>query len=92
MFQGGENPEGKLTTLQESQANVPVKSYDFPAPLRAFGQMNGPFCRLKVVHQLIADFGRDLAPMTAILADVPGYGIPSAKCQSEAPFENNLEV
>jgi hypothetical protein len=79
MFQGGENPQGKLTTLQESQAtdypnDVPVKSYDFQAPLRAYGQMNGAFRKLKVIHQFIADFGSDLAPMTAILPDTVPSG------------------
>ena len=58
MFQGGTNPNGKLTTLQESQAtgypnDVPEKSYDFQAPLREFGQMNESFRKLKVIHQFI---------------------------------------
>lgn len=71
MFQGGINPPGKLTTLQESQAtnyssDLPVKSYDFQAPLSAFGQLNGSFRQLKVVHQFIQDFGSDLASMTAV--------------------------
>jgi len=79
MYQGGENPQGKLTTLQESQAtdypnDVPVKSYDFQAPLRAYGQMNGAFRKLKVIHQFIADFGSDLAPMTATLPDTVPSG------------------
>ena len=43
MFHGGENPEGKLTTLEESQAtgypnDLPIKSYDFQAPLGAYGR------------------------------------------------------
>ena len=38
MFHGGTNPQGSLSTLQESQASgywndLPVKSYDFQAPL-----------------------------------------------------------
>lgn len=75
MFQGGVNPEGRLTTLQESQAtdypnDVPVKSYDFQAPLRSFGQMNESFRKLKVIHQFLEDFGSDLAPMTAVLPDM----------------------
>jgi len=37
MYHGGENPEGKLSTLMESQAtgywnDMPVKNYDFQAP------------------------------------------------------------
>ena len=79
MFHGGSNPEGKLTTLQESQAtgypnDVPVVSYDFQAPLREFGQMNGSFRKLKLLHQFIRDFGSDLAPMTAHLPDIVPAG------------------
>jgi beta-galactosidase len=83
MFQGGTNPEGKLTTLQESQAtgysnDLPVKSYDFQAPLREFGQMNGSFRPLKVIHQFVADFGSYLAPMTASLPETGAGGKQSA--------------
>jgi hypothetical protein len=69
MFQGGENPDGKLTTLQESQAtgypnDLPVKSYDFQAPLGEFGQERASFRKLKVFQYFLNDFGADLAPMT----------------------------
>lgn len=69
MFQGGENPEGKLTTLQESQAtnypnDVPVKSYDFQAPLGEFGNERESFRKMKVFQYFVNDFGSDLAPMT----------------------------
>ena len=79
MYQGGTNPEGKLSTLQESQEtnypnDLPVKSYDFQAPLREFGQMNGSFRKLKVLHQFLADFGSVLAPMTAVLPDIVPAG------------------
>ncbi len=79
MFHGGTNPDGKLTTLQESQAtdypnDVPVKSYDFQAPLGEFGQMNRTFRELKVLHQFMHDFGADLAPMSAVLPDVVPSG------------------
>jgi beta-galactosidase len=70
MFQGGTNPEGKLTTLQESQAtgypnDVPVKSYDFQAPLGEFGQMHPSFRELKEFNLFLNDFGSLLAPMPA---------------------------
>ena len=79
MFQGGANPDGKLTTLQESQAtdypnDVPVMSYDFQAPLGEFGQMSGTFSKLKVIHQFIHDFGADLAPMIAFLPNIVPSG------------------
>jgi beta-galactosidase len=74
MFQGGENPDGKLTTLQESQAtgypnDLPVKSYDFQAPLGEFGQEREVFRKLKVFQYFLDDFGADLAPMTAHAPD-----------------------
>ena len=68
MFHGGENPDGRLTTLQESQAtsyptDVPTKSYDFQAPLGEFGQERVSFRKLKVFHYFLNDFGTELAPM-----------------------------
>ena len=79
VYHGGANPDGKLTTLQESQAtgypnDVPVISYDFQAPLGEFGQMNETFHKLKVLHQFIREFGTDLAPMAAHLPDVVPSG------------------
>ena len=68
MFQGGENPEGERTTLQESQDtgypnDVPIKSYDFQAPLGQFGQEREVFRKLKVFDYFLNDFGNELAPM-----------------------------
>ena len=68
MFQGGENPDGKLSTLQESQQtgypnDVPIKSYDFQAPLGEFGQERASLRKLKVFDYFLNDFGSDLAPM-----------------------------
>lgn len=68
MFHGGTNPPGKLTTLQESQrsgypTDVPVKSYDFQAPLGEFGRMRESFRRIRLVHSFLRDFGELLAPM-----------------------------
>jgi len=68
MFQGGENPEGKLSTLQESQAtgypnDLPVKSYDFQAPLGEFGDERTAFRKMKVFQYFLNDFGDLLAPM-----------------------------
>jgi beta-galactosidase len=69
MFQGGRNPDGKVTTLQESQAtgyptDVPVKSYDFQAPLGEYGGERPSFRRLKLVNYFLNDFGSALAPMS----------------------------
>ena len=69
MFHGGTNPDGKTTTLQESQAtgypnDLPVKNYDFQAPLGEFGQMNPSYRVLKTLHLFLNDFGGSLASMT----------------------------
>jgi hypothetical protein len=74
MFQGGENPAGKLSTLQESQItgypnDVPVKSYDFQAPLGEFGDERDSFRKMKVFQYFLNDFGDYLAPMTVHAAD-----------------------
>jgi hypothetical protein len=74
MFHGGTNPDGKKTTLQESQAtgypnDLPVKSYDFQAPIGEFGQRNPSYSELKAFHLFLEDFGADLAPMTPYFPD-----------------------
>jgi beta-galactosidase len=68
LFHGGRNPDGGAITLQESQAtgyptDVPVRSYDFQAPLGEFGQERESLRKLKLVHYFLADFGSSLAPM-----------------------------
>jgi beta-galactosidase len=69
MFHGGENPDGKLSTLQESQEtgypnDLPIKSYDFQAPLGEFGQERASLRKLKVFQYFLNDFGAELAPLT----------------------------
>ena len=68
MFHGGENPDGKLTTLQESLAthyanDLPQKSYDFVAPIGEFGDERESLLKLKTWNYFLADFGSLLAPM-----------------------------
>lgn len=92
MFQGGENPDGKLSTLQESQEtgypnDLPIKSYDFQAPLGEFGQERASLRKLKVFQYFLNDFGSELAPMLVHPADaVPtnpaDLSIPRASVRS----------
>jgi len=75
MYHGGQNPDGKLTTLQESQAtgypnDLPVKNYDFNAPLGEYGQINPQYHWLRRLHLFLHDFGRALAAMPATLPDL----------------------
>lgn len=72
MYHGGTNPEGKLTYLNENQKtpvtnhnDLPVKTYDFQAPLGEFGQMNPHYYSLRPLHLFMHDFGEMLAPMEA---------------------------
>jgi hypothetical protein len=86
MFHGGTNPDGKKTTLQESQAtgypnDLPVKSYDFQAPLGEFGQMYPSFRVLKTFHLFLEDFGASLAPMTSYFPE----RMPQSKQDTETP-------
>ena len=69
MYQGGENPEGKLGPLNESKStgyptDVPVKNYDFEAPLSNFGRERPSYRDLKLFNYFLNDFGPELAPMT----------------------------
>jgi beta-galactosidase len=83
MFHGGVNPDSEVDapriTLEESQrtggaTDVPEKSYDFQAPLGAFGQERESLRRLKLVHYFLNDFGALLAPMTTRAPNVVPSG------------------
>ncbi len=72
MYHGGTNPEG-LTYLNENQRTVatnyndlPVKSYDFQAPLGEFGQTYPQYYMLRPLHLFLQDWGEQLAPMEAV--------------------------
>lgn len=74
MYHGGTNPDGLLSTLQESQAtgywnDVPTKSYDFQAPLGEFGQVREHYHRLRLLHLMLRDFGSALAAMPSVLPE-----------------------
>ena len=73
MYHGGTNPEGKLTYLNEMQRTVatnyndlPVKTYDFQAPLGEFGQVNPHYYMLRKLHLFMQDYGALLAPMETV--------------------------
>ena len=75
MYHGGQNPEGKLSTLQESRAtgypnDLPVKCYDFNAPIGEFGQINPHYYWLRRLHLFLHDFGAPLTQMPPTLPDL----------------------
>lgn len=72
MYHGGTNPDGKLSDLQETQAtggynDLPVKTYDFFAPLGEFGQAHPHYHLLRRLHLFLADWGLELGAMPAQL-------------------------
>ena len=69
MYHGGTNPDG-LTYLNETQRTIatnyndmPVKTYDFQAPIGEFGQLNPHYYLLRKLHLFMHDWGEVLAPM-----------------------------
>lgn len=76
MYHGGTNPDGYRTTLMEAQDtlltnynDLPVKTYDFQAPLGEFGQLRTQYHWLRRLHLFLHDYGADLTAMTTALPD-----------------------
>lgn len=70
MYHGGTNPQGKLTAMNEQQRtlttnynDLPVKNYDFQAPIGEFGQLNGQYHLLRGLHLFLKEFGDKLSVM-----------------------------
>jgi beta-galactosidase len=81
MYHGGTNPEGKLTTLMEEQAtaitnwnDMPVKNYDFQAPLGQYGQKRPSYDLLWRLHYFLHLYGARLAGMDTVLPDLRPAG------------------
>lgn len=81
MYHGGTNPtammpgnldDGSAVYLNENQRtqatnynDMPVKTYDFQAPLGEFGQKNPHYFMLRKLHLFMHDYAEVLAPMEA---------------------------
>ncbi|HXS67895.1 MAG TPA: beta-galactosidase, partial [Candidatus Polarisedimenticolia bacterium] len=79
MYHGGVNPQGKLTTLMESQAtkywnDMPVKNYDFQAPLGQYGQVREQYHLLRRLHLFLHEWGPTLADMPPSMPDERPHG------------------
>ncbi len=101
MFHGGRNPDvepGTTITLNESQltnypTDLPIRSYDFQAPLGEYGQPRPSLNKLKLIHYFLNDFGATLAPMTPrapaqVPANPSDLSVPrvSARTNGESGF------
>lgn len=81
MYHGGTNPEGRRTTLMEEQGtaitnwnDLPVKNYDFQAPLGQYGQVRPHYAALRRLHYFLRDFGARLADLGTSLPDTRPRG------------------
>jgi len=74
VYHGSVHPDGKLSTMQETQAagdynDLPVKNYDFQAPLRQYGQINPHYHSLRRLHLFLHEWGPALAGMPMTLPE-----------------------
>lgn len=72
MYQGGANPMGELTTLQETRAtgfpnDLPKITYDYQAPLGEYGQSNPSYRALRRLHLFAKDQEKILTQSTIII-------------------------
>ena len=68
MYHGGTNPMGALSTFQESRLSgypndLPIRTYDFHAPLGEAGQPRPQYHGIRALGALTATWGAWLAPM-----------------------------
>lgn len=70
MYHGGTNsynPKHSMGELQDSKYtnwnDLPYMTYDYQAPLNEVGQPNGSFHLLRLFHQMLRDWGGEIAAM-----------------------------
>lgn len=79
MYHGGWNPDGKHHTLQESLEtdypnDMPVKNYDFQAPLGAAGTVRRHYHGLRMMHLFMRDYEGWIAHLQTFLPKVRPRG------------------
>jgi hypothetical protein len=75
MYHGGTNPDSatgirlneQQSTAYTNDNDLPVKTYDFQAPLGEFGQVRPHYHLLRRLHLFLRDFGPALAAMPPVL-------------------------
>lgn len=72
---GGTNPEGVLSTMEESQVtgysnDLQVKSYDYFAPIAEYGNVHGHYHSLRRVHAFVDNWGAAVAPLAPFLPEL----------------------
>lgn len=74
MYHGGQNPDAKLTTLEENQStgyinDLPVRNYDFRAPLGQYGFTNGTYDEIKLFSLFVHDFCESFCETKAFIPE-----------------------
>jgi beta-galactosidase len=72
MYHGGTHVAGERTSTQESHAtgypnDMPIRDYDFSAPIGAAGTQRAHFHKLRIQHLALESFGHALAPAPAAI-------------------------
>jgi len=83
VYHGGTNPRGTLSHLQEEQRSggdndMPVRSYDFAAPLSEFGEERAHYRDLRLQHYFLHRWGADLVGMPVSLPQYQPAGAADA--------------
>ena len=78
MYHGGTNPYCADHSMAEYQASkftnyndMPHMTYDFQAPLGEMGQPNKSYHHLRLLHQMLRDWGGEIAPMRPEFGEGP---------------------
>lgn len=80
MYHGGTNPVGRTPLMEQQDTpmtnwnDLPVKNYDFVAPLGQYGQVRPHYALLRRLHSFLHDFGDRLAECDVALPDVLPQG------------------
>ena len=101
MYHGGTNPYCAEHSMAEFQASkytdwndMPHMTYDFQAPLGEMGQPNKSYHYLRLLHQMLRDWGGELAPLRPEIADAGRDGLRTATRSDGGKgfvFVNNYE-
>ena len=98
MYHGGSHPwhpEHTMAELQDSPFtnwnDMPHITYDFQAPLGEMGQPNPSFHKLRLLHQLLRDWGGEMAPMEPEIGQGPVRTATRRSGDKGFVFVNNYE-
>jgi beta-galactosidase len=80
IFRGGTNPDGVLSTLEESQVSgypndLQVKNYDFFAPISQYGDLHPHFHLLRRLHLFVHSYQDYIATLRTTLPNVRPQGL-----------------